>query len=124
MTIEEPTPSTEPKIKGAQVGVPPMLQVAKASDIRNPWLCLKCGAIMGSVYHEKVRQGLSLSRLILFRGAVLIHEQLPINFVFGKIDAGEIGCSRCGTIREFHPSPETVRYFTEKHHARRKNRNL
>ena len=118
MSIEDPI--TEPKVK--PVG-PPTLQVARAADIRNPWNCMNCGAIMGSVYHEKIRQGLSLSRLILFRGAVHAHEMLPANYVFGKIDAGEIGCSRCGTVRQWSPTIETVRYWSEPRHARKKNRN-
>lgn len=117
------TPITEPKMKTSHSQSAPMLQVAKASDIKNPWLCNTCGAIIGSVYHEKIRQGLSLSRLILFRGAVRIEEQLPVNFIFGKVDAGEFGCSRCGEVRVFRPSAETVRFWSEPHRAKKKNRN-
>ncbi len=128
MTIEQPI--TEPKIETikpqeAEPNPPPALQAAKATDIKNPWVCQSCGAIMGSVYHEKIRQGLSLSRLILFRGAVKIDEMLPANFVFGKVDAGEFGCSRCGEVRKWHPSPEVIKYFSDNgYHAKRKNRNL
>lgn len=106
------------------VSEPPLIKVVRAADVRNPWVCNSCGAILGSVYHEKVRQGLSLSRLILFRGAVKFEENLPENFIFGKVDAGEFGCSRCGTIREFRASPEFIRYTMEKRHAPKKNRNV
>jgi hypothetical protein len=121
-------PITEPKIPVVKIDGAglhqPHVQVARALDIRNPWVCQKCGAIMGSVHHEKIRQGLSLSRLILFRGAVMITEMLPANFVFGKVDAGEFGCSRCGEVRKWHPSPEVLRHLSEPGHARKKNRNL
>lgn len=138
-------PITEPKIKAVQTGdametpnvemgnkkdgaaeeKPPLtLQAARAADLKNPWVCQGCGAILGVVFHEKIRQGLSLSRLILFRGAVKIDEMLPANFVFGKVDAGEFGCSRCGEIRKWHPSPEVLHYYSETHFARKKNRNL
>lgn len=123
MTVEEPKPET-PITEGAAVKPPLVLQAAKAADIRNPWMCIGCGAILGSVFHEKVRQGLSYPRLILFRGAVMVHEYLPANFVFAKLDAGEVVCSRCGTIRTWHPSPECVKHFSENGHAKKKNRNL
>ena len=122
MSIDEPI--TEPKIQPVAVSQPPMMQVAKATDIRNPWVCRGCGAIMGSVIHEKIRQGVSLTRLILFRGAVYVNELLPANYVFGKVDAGEFGCSRCGTVRPWVPGPETVRYFAEPHRAGKRNRNI
>ena len=121
MSIEDPI--TEPKMKSAPVTEPPMVQVAKATDIRNPWICRHCGAIMGSVVHERVRAGLSITRLILFRGAVFIHETLPVNFIFGKVDAGEFGCGRCGTIRPWIPTAETIRYLSEPHRPAKKNRN-
>ncbi len=101
-----------------------MMQVAKATDIRNPWVCQHCGAIMGSVVHERIRTGLSLTRLIIFRGAVFINEMLPANYIFGKVDAGEFGCSRCGTIRPWTPSAETLRYLSEPRRHAKNNRNL
>jgi hypothetical protein len=114
-------PDTQPKIKS--MGVPtetaePVIEVVKASDVKNPWICLKCGAIMGSVHHEKVRQGLSISALILFRGAAMIHETLPVNFIFGKVYAGEFGCSRCGEVRKWLPTPETLLYLSEGRHVK------
>ncbi len=139
--LEEPI--TEPKLKAVKVGhmdadngladkkvgagsEPPQIMVTKATNIKNPWVCLKCGAIMGSIFHEKIRQGLSITHLILFRGAVLITETMPANFVFGKVDAGEFGCGRCGEVRIWHPTPEALRYLLDNgnHHARKKNRNV
>jgi hypothetical protein len=119
--MEELTATTAPSTPADEI---PLTEVAQAIQIRNPWICHSCGAIMGSVHKEKVRQGLSISRLILFRGAIKLDEALPLNFVFGKVDAGEFGCSRCGTIRHWHPSPEALQYLSEgNHHARKKNRN-
>ena len=100
------------------------IKVAPASQIRNPWICNNCGAIMGAVHQDKIRQGMSVSRLILFRGAVYVTENLPENFAFGKVDAGEFGCSRYGHVREFRASPEFIRYTMEKRHAPKKNRNV
>ena len=98
----------------------PEVKVVPAVAIRNPWVCLNCGAILGSVFHEKIRQGLSLSRLILFRGAVRIDEPLPENFIFGTVDAGEFGCSRCGQVRKWHPSAETIRFYANGEHDKKK----
>lgn len=117
------TETKENKISSVDPAVPPMIKVVNAVDIKNPWICQSCGAILGSVYHEKIRQGLSLSRLILFRGAIKLEEQMPENFVFGKVDAGEFGCSRCGTVRQWHPSPEALRYMAEPKHIVKRNRN-
>ena len=120
--MNDTTASNEKDNKAAT----PTLQVARASDIRNPWVCLNCGAILGSVLHEKVRTGLSISRLILFRGAVKVDELLPANFIFGKVESGEFGCSRCGDVRVWKPSPETLRYLMNGngHHVRKKHKNL
>jgi hypothetical protein len=95
---------------------------AKASDVHNPWMCQGCGAILGSVCVEKIRTGLSLSRLILFRMAVKVGELLPENLIFAKIDSGEVGCSRCGALRTFHPDPNLARYWAG--NPRKVNRNL
>lgn len=119
-----PTPAVEPVQTQDDKAAAPLIQAAKATSIRNPWVCQKCGAIIGSVTHEKVRQGMSISRLILFRGAIKIDEFLPINFVFGKVDAGEFVCSRCGETRVFYPSPETLRYYMGSHKHPKKNPNL
>lgn len=102
----------------------PQIKAVQAIHIRNPWVCFKCGAVMGSVHQDKIRQGLSVSRLILFRYAVYLTEILPENAVFGKVDAGEFGCSRCGTMREWRPGPEALRWLTEKKHTGKKNRNV
>jgi hypothetical protein len=119
MPIEDTPSSSSPTTKE------PVMQVARASDIRNPWICQHCGAIMGSVYHEKIRPGLSISVLILFRGAAMLHEMLPANYIFGKVHAGEFGCSRCGEVRSWHPTPETLRYLEENHRKPvKRNRNL
>jgi len=91
---------------------------AKASDVRNPWICQNCGAIMGSVHRDKIRTGLSVSRLIVFRMAVKIGELLPENLIFAKMDSGEVGCSRCGTVRSFHRDPNLERINPKR------NRNL
>lgn len=107
-----------------------MFQVVHATQIKNPWVCKDdehgkgCGAIIGSVYQEKIRQGLSLSRLILFRGAVKIDEDIPTNFIYGKVDCGEFTCSRCGKIRKFRLSPEAMRYYYPQNRHGRKNRNV
>lgn len=123
MTETQATYDTDVKdAKGKSV---PMIQVVNACDIKNPWICNTCGAIMGSVFHEKIRQGLSITRLILFRGSVKIDEQLPANFIFGKVDAGEFGCSRCGEVRRWHPSHEALQYLNEgKGHLGKRNRNV
>lgn len=102
----------------------PQIKAVQAIHIRNPWVCFKCGAVMGSVHQDKIRQGLSVSRLILFRYAVYLTEILPENAVFGKVDAGEFGCSRCGTVREWRPSEEALRYMGEKRRTPKKNRNV
>ena len=122
------TPLIEPVQEEAKVissPEQPMINVVDAVNIKNPWICQTCGAILGSVHHEKIRQGLSLARLILFRGAVKLDEKMPENFIFGKVDAGEFGCSRCGTVRHWHPTPETMAFINEnRHHGKRKNRNI
>ncbi len=123
MNTEDPI--TEPKMKPTPVQ-PPMMRVAKAVDVRDPWICKQCGAIMGSVIHERAHHGhYTFARLILFRGAVYINELLPANYIFGKVDAGEFGCSRCGTVRPWTPTAEALRYLSDSRQPiRKKNRNL
>lgn len=108
-------PTVQPKFAEADVQQPVLVEIVQATDIRNPWVCQTegCGAILGSVYHEKVRQGLSISRLILFRVAVKVGEPVLTNYIFGKVDAGEFTCSRCGGNRKWHPTPEVMRYLME-----------
>jgi hypothetical protein len=118
-----------PNLEGAGVkSQPPTLQATKATNIRNPWNWFGCGAILGSVCHDKMQTGsgniVSMSRLLLFRGAVMVDEMLPANFVFAKVDAGEFMCSRCGEVRKWTPTPETLRYYTDPHHSKKRHRNL
>lgn len=103
--------------------IEPKVQVVRAVDVRNPWICQHCGAIMGSVYHEKIKVGVTVSALILFRGAAKLDETLPVNYIFGKVYAGEFGCSRCGEIRKWIPTAETLEHLTAQSNHR-KHRNL
>lgn len=124
MSDNEVTPP--PPILVPEMLVPPSEEAVQVTDIRDPWLCKGCGSVLGSVYKEKVRHGLSISRLMIFRGAVKVGENLPVNFIFAKIDSGEVICSRCGEMRPWTPTPETLRYLSEghHHHVARKNRNI
>lgn len=121
--------ATVPVLVSPSPPAPAVIKHVPATDIRNPWICKDddtskgCGAILGSVVHDKIRGGLSLSRLIVFRGAVRIEEYLPANFVFGKVDAGEFTCSRCGKTRAWHPSPEVILYHSNAK-SRKRNRNV
>jgi hypothetical protein len=121
VTIIEATATEQPKPAPREL---PQLKAVPATAIKNPWICFKCGAILGSVHQDKIRQGLSVTRLIIFREAVDLTEHLPENFVFGKVDAGEFGCSRCGTVREWRPSEEALRFLSEKRRTPKKNRNV
>ncbi len=101
------------------------LEVAKGSQIRNPFVCQNCGSILGSVITEKVRPGVSVSALIVLRMAVRPAETVPTSFLFSKLYAGEVGCSNCGQVRLWHPTAETLEHLSgARKHARKVNRNV
>lgn len=73
-----------------------------AEALEHKWVC-KNGHILGVTLREKQRKGAKVvTRLLLFRGALMPHHVVPNNIAFAKIDEGEIVCGICGDVKHWY----------------------
>jgi hypothetical protein len=94
--------------------IPPTpLSGIPANAIEGAWRCSN-NHILGAVIREKVNHSKTVTRLVIFRGA--LHPEQPANqaIPFAKIDGGEVVCGFCGEIRVWRPGDSYIQSLLDR----------